>query len=395
MLERPPSISFDAPTGSVRRLQIIETLMPVSTTATRAEPTHVVRWLDANDVRAWDEFVRHHPLGLTYHTSSWQRVLEDAFPHIRGRVLALCDSETGKIRAGMPIYAVKSWILGHRLVSIPFASFCDPLLTDASDLVQLTRKLQGVRVDVSARRIEIRTRKATASMADLGFARTSTYKHHLLDIDRDPDTLFRSFAKSSVCQKIGKAQRAGVTVVEGERVEDLRICHEILANTRRRLSLPPMPIRLLTAFRKHLWPEHMKMLIAYQGSAPVGCHVLLVSDDLWISEYSGNVEGALHGVNQLLYWEAIRRAQLAGAKHFSFGRTAASNTGLLEYKRRWGTLEEDLVEFVSPSPAESTADATSKSREQTLAYRGLKRLLSKAPMPVCNAIGAFCYRHLG
>ena len=38
------------------------------------------------------------------------------------------------VRAALPIYAVESGLMGRRLVSIPFATLCDPLVTDPADM---------------------------------------------------------------------------------------------------------------------------------------------------------------------------------------------------------------------------------------------------------------------
>lgn len=89
---------------------------------------NTIQWLSPDEQGEWDAFVSAHPLGLVYHLSAWQRVLESAFGHIRGRVLVLRDAD-GQIRAGLPIYQVKSWLLKNRTVSVPFATMCDPLVS--------------------------------------------------------------------------------------------------------------------------------------------------------------------------------------------------------------------------------------------------------------------------
>jgi len=324
-----------------------------------------------------------------------KRVLEQSFPHIRGRFLALCAPETGSILAGLPVYTVNSWLLGTRMVSVPFSSLCDPLITDAEQLHQLLPALDAARQQASASRLELRVRKAASCVTGTACGVESIYKHHVLDFERPPDEIFRLFAKSSICQKIRKAEKAGVTVVDASGAEDLRVCYDILAQTRRRLSLPPMPFKLFSAMRRHLAGDALVILIARHQGKPIGCHLLLTSDKLWISEHSGNADGAVHGTNQLLYWHAIQRAHKAGAKAFSFGRTAASNIGLLEYKRRWAAAEEDLFEFVRPAPTRLIAKPAAARSGNSSAYRFVKSIIRRAPMPVCEAIGRFCYRHLG
>ena len=105
-------------------------------------------WLLPDETAEWDAFVARHPLGLVYHLSAWTRVLETAFPHIQGRFLVLKDGADGSIRAGLPVYTVKSWLLGRRVISVPFASFCDPLVSSAAefDLAALAQAVSGPEV---------------------------------------------------------------------------------------------------------------------------------------------------------------------------------------------------------------------------------------------------------
>jgi len=357
--------------------------------------TVTARWLETSDEPRWDAFVARHPNGLIYHRGCWRRVLEEAFPHIRGRFLALVDGATDEIVAGMPVYTVRSWLLGNRVVSLPFATFCDPLIDDEAQFEILWPHVQDLYRRVHARRIEVRARNTAQELAT-SLTRESTYKHHYLLLDKEPDALFRSFAKSSVCQKITRAARLGVSVVEATSSDAVNACYDILAQTRRRRSLPPMPLAFFSAMRHHLAPDHMKVFLAFLNGRPVACHLVLTSEDVWISEYSGNVDDTANGVNQLLYWETILSARQAGARHFSFGRTATSNEGLLDYKRRWAPVEEDLASFVFPGETgPPSASTDSIRRESSLPYRLLKSMVARAPMPACEIIGRFCYRHLG
>ena len=116
----------------------------------------------------------------------------------------------------------------------------------------------------------------------------------------------------------------------------------------------------------------------------------------WISEYSGSTDGALNGANQVLYWETIRRAHAAGADTFSFGRTSTANESLLNYKRRWATLEEDAADFKIPLPGgKSLSRLPAATRENGFAYRSLRHIVKYAPGFAAQLLGNFCYRHLG
>ncbi len=354
-------------------------------------------WLLPEETAEWDGFVARHPLGLVYHLSAWTRVLETAFPHIQGRFLVLRDGGDGSIRAGLPVYTVKSWLLGRRVISVPFASFCDPLVSSAAEFDLLLPHLEELQRSTKSRLLEVRLTRTAGQLADSRFTLSSGYKHHYLPLDTDCDSLFESFAKTSIRQKIRKAVNAGVTVEERRDEGCIEACHAILAETRIRRFLPVMPYTFFQAVRRWLWPEYLKVFIASESGKPVACHLVLTFKDLWISEYSGDTAEARAGTNQLLYWDTIRRAHAAGAKIFSFGRTAASNEGLLAYKRRWCTLEEDIVALSFEPGRKSSEDKKNPglARESSLTYRAARYIVAKAPMRISHLIGNFCYRHLG
>jgi CelD/BcsL family acetyltransferase involved in cellulose biosynthesis len=358
-------------------------------------------WLLPDETAEWDRFVARHPLGLVYHLSAWTRVLETAFPHIQGRFLVLRDGGDGSIRAGLPVYTVKSWLLGRRVISVPFASFCDPLVSSAAEFDLLLPHLEQLQRSTKSRLLEVRLTRTAGQLADRRFTLSSGYKHHYLRLDTDCDSLFESFAKTSIRQKIRKAANAGVTVEERTDEGCIEACHAILAETRMRRFLPVMPYTFFQAVRRWLWPEYLKVFIASESGKPVACHLVLTFKDLWISEYSGDTAEARAGTNQLLYWDTIRRAHAAGAKIFSFGRTSASNEGLLAYKKRWCTVEEDIVALSLERGRKSSEDQSEDkknpglARESSLTYRAARFIVAKAPMRISHLIGNFCYRHLG
>ena len=355
-----------------------------------------VSWLGLSQEAEWDAFVRRNPRGSIYHTTEWKAVIEQAFPHIRGRFLVLREGEAGSIQAGLPAYQVNSWLLGHRLVSIPFATVCDPLVSTVAEWAALAPALDAERIHTRSRRSEVRA-TLRAQQVPPTFERESLFRHHELALDGDFDALCKRFDKQSVRQKAEKARRAGVVVSEQNDLAAMAISDSLLAKTRRRLSLPPMPFRFFESMQKNLHADHLKIFLAHQNSRPVACHIILIYRDLWISEYSANDDGAMSGVNQLLYLETIRRAHAEGARSFSFGRTSVSNEGLLSYKRRWGTAEEPLTDYTYRPGGRNASPATPKApqSEQSPLYKLCSQIIAKAPMPVCKLIGNFCYRHLG
>lgn len=353
-----------------------------------------VHWLSPEEQGDWDAFVIRHPLGLVYHLSGWQRVLETAFGHIRGRFLALKD-ESGRIQAGLPVYTVKSWLLKDRTVSVPFATMCDPLIASKEQFDQLWPAIEDTSGKERSRRIEIRTKSISPTWIPGQLMPSLKYKHHYLPLDKNPDALFRSFHDSCVRRRVQKAKRSGVVVEERKDDESLRVFHTLACATRTRHSLPPMPFAFFQAMYRCLSPNHAALYFALHEGKPVAGILALKCKDMWTLEYSGEAENATAGANQLLCWDTIQRARSSGAAFYSFGRTALDNESLIDHKRRWATVEEDLTDFVSV-PGSRAAQVRESPKALDLAIRAMgKSLLRHAPAPVLKSFGDFCYRHLG
>ena len=364
-----------------------------------SEKVTVVDWLRPADESEWDVFVRQHPSGMVYHLSSWKRVLESAFPQIHGQFLVARDCETGRVLAGLPVYTVKSWLLGNRIVSVPFATMCDPLLSSAEEFGWFLPELQELQQKTRSRRVEIRARLTANLLLNGGTLSGDVGFKHLylrLNPQQDRDALFHTFSRTCVRKNITKAERTGVIVEQRWDEASMRICCDILAESRRRLSLPQMPHAFFKAMLKYLSPEHLNVFLALHKGKPIGCFILSRMGDFWTAEYAGNTADAPAGVDQMLYWETIKKALDHDAKIYSFGRTAVANEGLLTYKRRWATVEEDLVDFTFCARGEKLEIIEKVHHsDASLAYRSARTLLGKVPMPVYRMIGNFFYRHLG
>jgi hypothetical protein len=353
-----------------------------------------IHWISPDEYGEWDAFVTRHPLGLVYHTSSWQKVLESAFGHIRGRFLVLRDAGGG-IQAGLPVYNVHSWLLKNRTVSVPFATMCDPLVSTKEEFNLLWPAVEEASRKHKSQRIEVRARRTSADCMPAGLTASARYKHHYLPLAENPDVLFRKFHQSCVRRRLDKAKRGGVVVEERQDEESLRVFHAMLVATRRRRSLPPMPFAFFREMYRGLSPNNVVLYLAVHAGEPVGGLMALKFKDMWTMEYNGDADNAPAGANQLLCWEAIQRAKSSGAAYYSFGRTSLDNASLLEYKSRWATVEEDLTDFVSiPGAAAVQSDETPTAVAVAL-HATAKKLLHYAPPAVQKSFGDFCYRHLG
>jgi hypothetical protein len=350
------------------------------------------QWLTDVDASAWDEFVHAHARGTLFHLHGWRAAIEAAFPHMQGRILAV-RSIDGTIVAGLAVFEVRSWVLGGRLVSVPFAPVVEPLISEPAHLRLLLDALQQAVVDRGVRHYECRFREVPSTAVVPHHALQTAAKHHFLELCHAGahDGLDASVRKR-IKELVRKSHRFGVVVRPGATDEDWLQFYELYASTRRRLGLPAMPQRFFTELVARL-PGCTDLSLAEVDGRTVGALLSLHFNGLFLVEWVGDTqEGRAIGVNHRLYWDAIERATNLRCHTFSFGRTDTANSGLRDFKRRWGTIEHDIpcVFGTAAGPAATMSPSDSRGRRVIA-----QSVLGSAPPWLYRRLSAFCYRHLG
>ena len=356
--------------------------------STRDDPV-VTEW--ATDPADWDDFVSAHPWGTVYHLTAWRRVIETAFPHIEGRFLLLRSCGTGRILGGLPIYAVKSRILGNRLVSVPFSSFCDPLAASSRLLALLVEESWRFAKLQNLSSLEIRMFRSVDLAEEAGLSPTRYSLHHGADLCRPTEEIWATFSEGSVRRRIKRAASAGIAVSSDLENPSLHDFAGMLSDNRRRHSLPDLPFRFFEAMKRHLGPERLSCWLARDraGKSVAGLLGWRLGDRFAIEYAADFFEARAVGANQLLTWHVMQAVRTAGCVSFSFGRTGLDNEGLRRYKRHWGTAEGELKELLLPDALAKTIDKDYSS------YRLVQALIAHSPKALYKVIGEFCYRHMG
>jgi len=345
----------------------------------------------ASDPR-WDRFVEAHPNGLICHLSGWKQVLEASFPHMKGYYPVLLDASGGQIVAGLPVFQVRSWLTGNRLVSIPFATLCDPLVTTKDEMAQLLRTALDLYRRSSSSYVEVRTLKASSLVEGCGLSKVSFFKNHCLNLAPGADEVFKSFHKNSIKAMIARAVKSGVSLRIGDNEHDLKEFYRLHSLTRKRLGLPCHPYRFLQLLWRQFHPAgKLSLLLAKKDRAHVAGIILLKFKGRVAFEFGASDDAHFNiGANQFLLWKAIEQAIEEGYKLFDFGRTSPSNDGLMTFKKRWGTEVRDIPHFYFPLDKTQTPQ-----NEGSLGYRMMHKLCEITPRNMQKVIGEFCYRHLG
>jgi hypothetical protein len=356
------------------------------------ESTLAVDFIDpVNDAR-WDSFVERHPYGWLTHHSSWKKVIERSFEHMKGYYPVLVDRHNGEIEAALPVFEVKSWLTGRKLVSIPWATLSDPLVTRREEFDLLVREVEKLMGKLGAKHLEIRSLYTAALIENGTPAEQPRYIHHYLNLDQDLECMKKLFHRSCVQQRIKKALASDLTLKIGENEEDLKSMYALHLQNRNQKNLPPQPY----VFFKNMWdilhPEkRISLLTAEYGGKPIASLLLFKFKDRISAEVAHMDENyRSKSPNIFLFWEAIRQAVSEGYKIFDFGRTSPTNQSLITFKSRWNTNMSDITFYYYPVE-KSPELATTYSYQ----YNMIKLICKYTPDFVQPYIGSFCYRHTG
>jgi hypothetical protein len=308
---------------------------------------------------------------------------------MKGHYLAILNNNT--IQAALPLFEVRSRLLGDRLISIPHATLCNPLVSTENEMNALLEA--GIRLakELKTPKVEIRTMAANSLIENGSLGINRHYKNHYLLLEKDPEDLKKAFHRS-VRRKTSQAIKSNLTVKDGCNESDLKKFYQLYLMLRKQKGLPPQPYK----FIKLLWEEFSPskkinlLLVEYEKQPIAG---------MLFFKFKNRVSAELSGINNnfrnlcpdhLLLWEAIKSACNEGFEIFDFGRTSIANVGLMDFKKRWGTEIIDLPFYYYPKDAPMKDGERKSSRS----YQIISNVCRKLPNSALKMVGNFIYHHV-
>lgn len=336
----------------------------------------------------WEPFVATHPDGSIFHTSAWLAALRDTYGY---KSLVLTTTPPRKpLENGVVFCLVDSWLTGSRLVSLPFADHCQPLVNDASELDTLLQFTRERFTRDRLRYIELRplTRAPLSSDTPEDFTRSARFAFHLLDVRPDPETLMHSFHRTSVREAIRRAKRKGITVESGRSEALLQALYDIRLVTRRRQKLPPQPMTWYRNLVRRFGDNSTVWVAMFEGK-PIAALFTIAYKQTLVFKHGGSDERFNHlGSTPYVYWHAIQYAKSIGATTIDFGRSDLATPGLILFKDHWGAAKSALTYY-----------RLSKNAGMPLVYGSkaefAKRIFSALPPSWLSTAGRLLYRHIG
>ena len=334
----------------------------------------------------WDELVGRHRNASIFHTSGWLRSLQRTYGFAP---LAFTTSRPPEpLRNAVVVCAVRSWLTGNRLVSLPFSDHCDPLVDDAEELRALSEGVEQYRARGGWKYAELRPTRPGLAM-DPSFQVASSYYLHRLDLQPSVDDLWRGFHLDSIQRRIRRAEGERLEYEEGSSEALLGKLYHLLGLTRHRHLLPVQPLAWFRNLVECLGSAVCVRVVSKNGEPAAG--ILTLTHRTTVVYKYGGSDARYHrfGGMPYLFWRMIQDAKRSAADEIDLGRTDVDNSGLVIFKERWAAQRSDLIYRRSPPPP------TSRRGPSSDRFRWVRRAFFELPLGLRQAIANLLYRHLG
>lgn len=337
----------------------------------------------------WEMYVKKHPCGTIYHLPQWKEVFEKSFPYRPFYLFA--RDETEKLCGIFPLFLIKSWLTGNRLVSLPFSYISGPVVNSSFILeafLEKTKKLcQELKCDYIETRVanNVEESKYSNLWHDKGFKECSQFYTYLLSLSQGE--VWRKL-DSSIRRGVKKAIKDGVTIRKGNFDGDLRCFYNLNLKNKGQLGVPGHPYYFLSNICERM-NDFIKLYLAeFEGKVIAGIITMEFKDTVIYGYGASDVKYLVHRPNNLLIWTAIEDAINNRFSFFDFGRVSLDDEGLSKFKKRWGTQEIKLSYYYWPFIPNSIL------LNYSFKYRLATGLWKKIPLNINKWCSDIVFKHL-
>jgi CelD/BcsL family acetyltransferase involved in cellulose biosynthesis len=333
----------------------------------------------------WDELVARHPRASAFHTRGWLEALARTYAY---EPLLLTSAQPGEpLQQGMVLCRVSSWITGTRLVSLPFADHCEPLLDHEDESREFSRWL---RTECDRQRwgyVELRP-VSWKEPSDGALRSSCSYCFHTLDLSPSLEQIFRALHRDSVQRRILRAEKLEITYEIGRSPELQSEFYRLVRMTRRRQRLVPQPRSWFRNLAECMG-ENLQIRLARKDGVGVAAMLTLRHRSRVIYKYGCSDERLHHlaGV-PFLFWKLIEESKALGMEEIDMGRSDLNNDGLIRFKDRFGTRKQ-LITYFRYSPTAKQEPASNWG------FRAARQIFAVLPEIVSPVASRILYRHIG
>ena len=340
--------------------------------------------LDSEKIRSdqWIHLLESSNDATMYHTPEWKNFLQSTF-HYKPRYL-FAQNDSGTLTGMLPLFQVDGTIGGSRLCSTPFAHDCGPIGTK-----EVRDELICAAIDLG-KELQLKNLEIRDTVLSEHLNGVNNFSTFILPLSKNIPDVWKRLDKGSIRWAITKSKKSNVSVDITNDTESLKQFYELNCITKKELGVPCHPWNFFENLFTN-FGENVSLYSARYDSQIIGGGIMTRFKDSVLYGYGAADPHYLkmHPYNAFI-WKSIEDACISGGKNFDFGRTSYENTGLIQFKKKWGTVEKKLTYSYYPRQP-----GLSGMHRNSFLYRIANRCFQMMPMQVYKSISGKIFGSLG
>lgn len=313
-----------------------------------------------------------HRLGSVFSSEPWIEALTATY----GFTIKASTRVQGDGTRAAIFYSEISDIRGERVVSLPFSDYCDAVVESEAEWQDLVAPILGLQVP-----FRFRTVFNDVPHVDRRFTREVCALWHGVDLRRPEGELWNSL-NDTARRNIKKAQKHGVTIREGQTIDDVQTFYRLHCHVRKsKYRLLAQPFSFFENIHASFAADNrITVLLAELDGVAIAGILFLIHGDILYYKFNASTELEFRP-NDLLAWSGILLGRRRGLSRLDFGLSDLAQPGLIAFKRKFATDEKNIFQMRwSPlGYVNSHAQKTDK------VLSGLTQILTAPEVPDCVA----------
>lgn len=331
--------------------------------------------------KEWEDYVFKHPEGNVYHLPAWKEVLEESFANYQPFYLFAFDAKK-KLSGILPLFQVRSFLTGKRMVSLPFSYVCGPI-ADSDEIGKiLLKEAKKICQKNQSDYLEIRC----FNPKNIRWQLSQYYSTYRLLLFQDPNRILQKF-DSEIRRKIRKGQKMGARVIQDNSQEGLRTFYRLNLLNKKSLGVPAHPLEFMEKIRQKM-AKYYRLYLVKVDNLPIAGGIRFFYKKTALAVYGAADRRYLNFFpNNLRDWQAIVDACQEGYAVFDFGRVPQNDPRQASYKKDWGAKEQKLAYYYPSRPKKLIHERNSFS------YHLISQIWKKLPLGAAQLLGENLFKH--
>jgi len=344
--------------------------------------------LRQTDIAALEVYLRENAEATIFHTWEWRQVIEATYGHRHDYWAAWSDS---RITGILPVVTMRLPILGTKMVSMPYQYYSGPPLAapGASGAIgELIGRALAEASDAGADYLEVRSRGPAPYLEELGFelmdSQLVTTTTQLTRLD------FKQIRRNHQ-RGVRRAREHGVSITEGETLEELKMFRRLYLIEGRRLGAPQAGWNFFENLHRFARTRY-RLLLAWSANVCLG-GLLTLDDGRTVFARCGayGTPAALNlRVGAALRWRAMFDAAQRGRRFFNHGVSWRGDAGLIHYKEGWQGTTCPVYLYIHPLRSKPSAPGNYFE-----GFTMAKSIWRRLPLTVVDRVGRWVTRWVG